>query len=84
MDEAVVRGLITGAAFMLLALAAAVIWKLLRSSSRGAQRLRWALAGMAASLVSALVVHDVGISGLLISAVVIAAAAWVIQGFRKP
>lgn len=84
MDEATVRGLILGAVFMAVGVAATVIWKVIRSPSEGARRLRWVVGGGLALLIASLLVHDLGIIAVLALAVILGAITWIIKGFRKP
>jgi len=82
MDEIVVRGLIIGAVFMAIAITARLIWRLIRSPSEAARRARWVLGLLIALPIGALLVHDFGIGGVLVPAVVIAAGIWIYKGSK--
>ena len=84
MDEATVRGIILGAVFMAIALIAHYFWKLLRSPSEGARRVRWVAGGGLVLSIGALIVHDFGVGAALITIAVLAVITWVVRGFRKP
>lgn len=84
MDEATVRGIILGITFMVIGLVAHLFWKVLRSPSEGARRVRWVVGGGLALLVSALLVHDFGITAVLALAAILGILVWVVRGFRKP
>lgn len=81
MTEATIRGLIQGGAFLILGLLATLIWKLLRSKSEGARRLKWVL-GVGGTLLVAF-----GFSGNTTEALVLltiaAVAFWVYKGFKR-
>ena len=83
MDELVVRGLVLGVVFALVGGAAALIWKLFRSPSEGARRIRWVLYGLAALFVGACVLAASGPGGLLVAAAIIGASIWVFRGFKR-
>ena len=83
MTEATIRGLIQGGAFLFLGLLATLIWKLLRSKSEGARRLKWVLGASAALVVTAVIIHDNGLPTALVIAAIIGAIVWIIKGFKK-
>lgn len=83
MDELLVRGLITGVVFAALGLLAHFTWKLMRSPSEGARRLRVVLYVLIALPVAALVVHDLGVGAALALAVAIGVAVWIKRGFKQ-
>lgn len=84
MDEATVRGIILGAVFMAIALVAHYFWKLLRSPSEGARRVRWVVGSGLTLFVGAIIVQSFGVGAALMTAVGLAVLAWVVMGFRKP
>lgn len=84
MDEATVRGIILGAVFMAIALVAHYFWKLLRSPSEGARRVRWVVGGGFVLFVGAIIVQSLGVGAALATVAVLAVITWVVRGFRKP
>lgn len=83
MDEALIRGLLVGAALGLLGFIADMVWKLIRSRSEGARRFRLVSGIGLAILVLSAMVAEFGILGTLGTCIVIAAIVWVIKGFKK-
>lgn len=84
MGETIVRGVIIGLAFMALGVVATVIWKVIRSPSEGARRLRWVVGGGLALLIASLLVQGLGVIAVLALAAILGAITWIIRGFRKP
>ena len=82
MDEAVVRGLIQGVAFALIGLVATIVWKLIRSKSEGARRIKLVGTIALVLLVGTVMFEAMGAVGAIISFVVIAACIWIAKGFR--
>lgn len=82
MTEATIRGLIQGGAFLFLGLLATLIWKLLRSKSEGARRLKWVLGVGGVLLVAAMFSGNMT-EGLVMVAIA-AVAFWIYRGFKKP
>ncbi len=83
MDEALIRGLLVGAALGLLGFIADMVWKLIRSRSEGARRFRLVSGIGLALLVLSAMVAAFGTVGTLGTCIVIAAIVWVIKGFKK-
>ena len=82
MDETVVRGLIIGVAFALIGLVANMVWKLIRSKSEGARRVKLVAAIALVLLVGSVMLEAMGAVGAIISLVVIASLIWIAKGFR--
>lgn len=83
MDEAVIRGLIIGTVFGLIGLAANLVWKLIRSTSEGARRIK-IVGGIAlVLLVAGVMVSAMGPVGAIGAGIAIAATVWVFKGFKK-
>lgn len=83
MDESIIRGLIVGVMFMLIGLVATGIWKLIRSPSEGARRVRW-VAGAGLALFTLAAINSIGgVSAVIISLVVLGVIVWVYRGFKN-
>lgn len=82
MDETVVRGVIQGVAFALIGLVATIVWKLIRSKSEGARRVKLVGTIALVLLVGTMMFEAMGAVGTIISCVVIATCIWVAKGFR--
>ena len=83
MDEFLVRGLVIGLVFTLVAIFARAVWALIRSPSEGARRLKWVI-GLAIALpIGAVLVGEIGVGGVVALAAVIAALIWVAKGFKS-
>lgn len=83
MDELLVRGLIIGAVFAALGLAAHFLWKLFRSPSEGARRLRWVLGALIVLPILAVIAADLGVGASLVVVALIGAGVWIKRGFNK-
>lgn len=87
MEETLIRGAVQGLTIAVIGSVivgvGTLIWKLMRSPSEGARRIRWVLAGLSALLVGAILVDSGGITALLIGAAVIGVAVWIYRGFKK-
>ena len=84
MDELLVRGVIIGGTFAVLGLMAHYAWKLMRSPSEGARRLRLTL-GIAMSVFTLWVMLATFGGGATITPLVIGGAVlWIWRGFRTP
>lgn len=83
MDELLVRGAIIGVVFAAIGFIAHYIWKLIRSPSEGARRLRIVVYSLGGLGVMALVAADYGIGGVLITAAVIGVGVWIKRGFKS-
>ena len=82
MEESAVRGVIYFVAFVAILVCAKLIISLFTSKSEAARRARWVF-GIAAALgLGALVMHDLGVGGLITLVVVIAAAVWIFKGSK--
>ena len=83
MDEAVVRGLLLGVVLGLMGFAANMVWKLTRSTSEGARRMK-IVGGLALVLiVGSVMVAATGPVGAIGTGIAIAAIFWVFKGFKK-
>lgn len=82
MDETVVRGLVIGFVFAVIGLIANMAWKLIRSKSEGARRVKLVSAVALVLLVGTVMFEAMGAVGAIISFVVIAACIWIAKGFR--
>jgi chromate transport protein ChrA len=82
MTEATVRGLIQGGAFLIVGLLATLIWKLLRSKSEGARRLKRVLGAGLAICIIAIFGGGRPMDTIIVIAA-LAAAVWVYRGFKK-
>ena len=82
MDETVVRGLVIGFVFAVIGLIANMAWKLIRSKSEGARRVKLVSAVALVLLVGTAMFQGMGAVGAIISFVVIAACIWIAKGFR--
>jgi chromate transport protein ChrA len=82
-DEATVRGLVQGGAFLIVGLLATLIWKLMRSKSEGARRLKWVLASAFALWVLAGVASYGNPMEAVALAVIVGVGYWVYRGFKK-
>lgn len=84
MDETIVRGLIIGAVFMAIGITAKLAWKLIRSTSEGARRLKWVIAGAGAlALIAMFLSANSGDKAFMAGIVaIVAAAIWVVKGFK--
>jgi hypothetical protein len=83
MDESTVRGIILGVVFMAIGLAAHLFWRVLRSPSEGARRVRWVVGGGLVLFVGAIIVQSFGIGSALMLLAALAVITWVVRGFRK-
>lgn len=83
MDEALIRGLLVGAAFVLLGFIADMVWKLIRSRSEGARRFKLVSSVAIVLMVGSAMVAGMGPLGALGTCIVIAAIFWVFKGFKK-
>lgn len=83
MDEAVVRGLVVGTFLGVLGLAANFTWKLIRSQSNSARRLKIAGGIAVVIAVGSMLIEAMGPSGAVGTVIVIAALVWVIKGFKQ-
>lgn len=83
MDDALIRGLLVGAAFGLLGFIADMVWKLIRSRSEGARRFRLVSSVAVVVLVGSAMVAGMGPLGALGTCIVISAIVWVFKGFKK-
>ena len=83
MDEAVFRGLVIGVLLAVIGFIGDMIWKLIRSRSEGARRLK-IVAGVALLLlISSVMIAAMGPIGAFGTCIVIAAIIWVLKGFKK-
>lgn len=83
MDELLVRGLIIGLVFAAVGFTAQLIWKLMRSQSEGARRIRIVLYTLIGLSVAALIIHDGGVGVALVVAALIGAGIWIKRGFKS-
>ena len=83
MDEALIRGLLVGAAFGLLGFIADMVWKLIRSRSEGARRFKLVSSVAIVLMVGSAMVAGMGPLGALGACIVIAAIFWGFKGFKK-
>ena len=84
MDESLVRGIIIGGTFAILGLMAHYAWKLMRSPSEGARRLRLTLATGATLFVLYGMFMNFGGGATVITVVIVGVILWVRRGFRSP
>lgn len=82
MDEALIRGLVIGLFLAAIGLIADLVWKLIRSPSEGARRLKLVFRIALLLLVASLMVAGMGVLGALGAGIAIAAVIWVIKGFK--
>ncbi len=83
MDEALIRGLLVGAALGLLGFIADMVWKLVRSRSEGARRFKLVSGIALVLMVVSAMVAGMGPLGALGTCIVIAAIVWVFKGFKN-
>jgi hypothetical protein len=84
MDESLIRGLVVGAFLGLVGFVANLVWKLIRSPSEGARRLKVVIVGATGLFVGGIVLAEMGFFGALGVAIAVAAVVWVFKGFKKP
>lgn len=83
MDEAVIRGLIVGAVLGLMGFFANMVWRLIRSRSEGARRIK-IVGGIALMLMAgSVMIAAMGPVGAIGTSIAIAAIIWVFKGFKK-
>lgn len=83
MDESLIRGLVIGAVFLVIGGAAHLVWKLLRSQSEGARRVRWVLLGLVTLFVGAIVLQSFGFGTLVATVLAGGVVYWIYAGFKK-
>lgn len=83
MDEAVIRGLVMGGMLALAGFAANLAWKLIRSSSEGARRLKIVIVSAVVLFVGGIMLAEMGFLGTMGVAIAIAAVVWVFKGFKR-
>lgn len=84
MDELLVRGVIIGGTFAILGLMAHYAWKLMRSPSEGARRLRITLGIAMAAFTLWAMLATLGVGPTVITVVIGGVILWVRRGFQSP
>ena len=83
MDELLVRGAIIGVVFAALGFTAHYIWKLMRSPSEGARRLRLVMYSLIGLAVMAFVADTFRLVSALVVAALVIVAIWIKRGFKS-
>ena len=84
MDELLVRGVIIGGMFAILGLMAHYAWKLMRSPSEGARRLRLTLGIAMSAFTLWAMLATIGVGPTIITVVVCGAIWWIRRGLPIP
>lgn len=84
MEELLIRGLVIGGVFAIIAYVAHLAWKIARSPGEGARRLRLVIKVLVALFLAAALYDGFGIAGPAVGAAALGAFIWIRRGSKSP